>query len=847
MPELHLGRRAVTALNILKWFANADVRAAAYFTKWHDRGRTNPQTILYESRDGQSMTDAPYAVFLHLLSDTRFKGFTHIWCIRDERLRKRLQVHYRGSANVKFVDRGTKPYLRALATAGFLFNNSTFPHYFLPHSGQVYVNTWHGTPLKHMGFRLDQPGSTQNVLRNLLHTNYIISPNRHTTDVFRRDYKLDGCYQGTILEVGSPRSDLTLRSDIDAVREKVQAAGLMLDAGRKLVLYAPTWKGTDLSRPRNDVDRILADLRRLEEDHGNRMQFLVKLHPYLYREVSDHPDLQGLLIPDEVDPNEVLAITDILMTDYSSMFFDFLVTDRPILFYMWDSHVYRSTRDLYIEPDALPGPVAESIDEVSAWLTQIADYGQQFGRRHAEMKSQFCPKDDGGSTERIVEAVFLGARDEAAEVKCGTDKTRLLFYPGSMKNNGITESFLALMEAIDHTRFDVSILWKPAGGRESAENLKRMNAHVRQLFSPGRANRRLVEAFREQWTLRRGRHSSLDSLIYPSRFYAREARRCLADAQFECVIDFSGYSMHWASILDSVCAGRRIIYMHNDMLAEMDKVINGRRVHYHAILGLTSIYSHFDAIVNVSEGQRLVNQENLAGFAPSTAFVTVSNPVNTKRVIEGAGDRSNVFQRDGADVLVSGLQQGVVNSVPLPRSGDFTLVNIGRLSPEKGQLELLEAFAQAAAHYPHARLYIIGDGVLHEWLSASIDSYGLSESAFLVGHLQNPFFLLSQADAFVLSSHYEGQGLVLLEAMMLGVPVVSTDIPSSRSVLEEGKLGLLVGEGVEGLRWGIEQAVQGRLPVPNFDAAEYNARAMDGFYEVIAGNARDESVGPSAP
>src|SRR5690606_13267081 len=171
-------------------------------------------------------------------------------------------------------------YLQALATCAYLVNNSTFPSYYLAKEGQIYVNTWHGTPLKKMGYDIaGDPSNSQNVVRNFLSTDYILSPNSHTTNIFLDSYKLDGLYTGEIVEEGYPRIDFTVNGSPQAVCEQLREIGLTLDSGKKTVLYAPTWKGTDIGKVNDDVLQIHADMQTLVKRVGDQYNFLIKVHP----------------------------------------------------------------------------------------------------------------------------------------------------------------------------------------------------------------------------------------------------------------------------------------------------------------------------------------------------------------------------------------------------------------------------------------------------------------------------------------------------------------------------------------------------------------------------------------
>jgi glycosyltransferase involved in cell wall biosynthesis len=160
---------------------------------------------------------------------------------------------------------------------------------------------------------------------------------------------------------------------------------------------------------------------------------------------------------------------------------------------------------------------------------------------------------------------------------------------------------------------------------------------------------------------------------------------------------------------------------------------------------------------------------------------------------------------------------------------------MGRLSPEKGQDNLIMAFSQFQQNFPNSKLYILGEGPLRKDLEDLIVELNLEESVYLTGQLENPFTLMKKCDCFVLSSHYEGQPMVLLEAMTHGMKIIATDIVANRHVLDHGRYGLLVENSIEGLEKGLTQLVRNELnnKLDEFIPEEYNSKAMATFYQVL--------------
>ena len=126
----------------------------------------------------------------------------------------------------------------------------------------------------------------------------------------------------------------------------------------------------------------------------------------------------------------------------------------------------------------------------------------------------------------------------------------------------------------------------------------------------------------------------------------------------------------------------------------------------------------------------------------------------------------------------------------------------------------------------------MGSGPLREKLEALVDELGLVTVVTLAGHQDNPYAVMANSDCFVLSSDYEGQPMVLLEAMVLGLTIVTTDFASVRGALPEG-CGRVVPSSVKGLAEGMRAYLRGEVPAPTLDYVAYNQNAVQQFYEAI--------------
>ncbi|WP_328496006.1 bifunctional glycosyltransferase family 2 protein/CDP-glycerol:glycerophosphate glycerophosphotransferase [Streptomyces sp. NBC_00414] len=337
--------------------------------------------------------------------------------------------HHTIPTGTRRLTAGSAAYWTALARSKYLVANAGFDRRLVKRSGQILIQTQAGTPLKHMGLDLqDRPAAARGtdfaeLLRDADRWDYCLSGNRHSTLVWERVFP--AAY--TMLEYGQPRTDVFQQAapaDVARLRES-----LGIPEGTVAVLYAPTHRDYRRSqRTALDLERVL---RRL----GPRFVLLTRAHP-AYRaplarsggrliDVSDHPSVESLCLA-----------SDALVTDYSSLMFDYAGLDRPIVILSDDPEAYEAARGTYFDLRAFPpGAVARNEDE----LIDIFSTGHWRGSRSAQLRSafreRFCPYDDGRAAERVVRRVVLG---ETAGLPAVVPPDERRPVPSAADRNGLT-------------------------------------------------------------------------------------------------------------------------------------------------------------------------------------------------------------------------------------------------------------------------------------------------------------------------------------------------------------------------------------------------------------------------
>lgn len=793
--------------------------------------------VLYESFGGNGALDNPEAIFRSLLEDPDFTHLRHVWVIEPEHGRA-FCAEFASHPRVRFVRPRTVRYAKALARSEYLINNATFPPEFQKRDGQFYLNTWHGTPLKRMGY--DMPGGafeSANVLRNFVSADLLLSQNPHMTRMYLSSYRLAGMLPGRILEAGYPRTD---RQYLDAeqrraAREALRDAGIDVE-GRRLIVYAPTWRGSDFGSPRDEAEKLIATTRTLQQLLGSRYRVALKVHQAVARGIRSDAGIEEL-IPNELPTNVVLGLADVLVTDFSSIFVDFLSTERPIVFYTPDREEYGRERGTYFDAGDLPGPTATTVLELAEAILGRPD--GQTTERAQQWRRDFTPRDDGRSAQRVIDAVFRGRVDPFLLPRPVRRRPSVLIYLGGMRSNGITTSALSLLAHLDQDALEVSVLMARPASREQRANASRIDPRVRQFHRRGGMTARWASETRMR-VLGRLRPAHPETKT-ERRLWEDEWRRCLGDTTFDTVIDFSGYSRFWAKLVLHSPPARRLIWLHNDMAAEVHRPMRGRTGMRRSLPAVFALYPRFDGLVSVSRDLAATNAESLstAHGVPASHFLSAANVIDDS----GARRMLGVPVRDAAE-----FRDPDSGGVTIPswveelerNDGTRWFVTVGRLSPEKNQTRLLEAFHAVHAERPDVRLIIVGDGPLRPDLAQRVFELGLTKSVVMTGALANPFSVLTHADCFVLSSDYEGQPMVLLEAAAARLPIVTVRFGSVKDALPEGQM-LVVDQTVDALADGLRDYLDGKVESASLDPEDYNARALRDFMATLDPVAKSSS------
>jgi CDP-glycerol glycerophosphotransferase len=349
------------------------------------------EATVYVASDGRSYSDSPRAVYEERLR--RGDDGEHIWVVRDGAFVPP------GPATV--VREGSGEHYEALARARYIVANGFLPAWFRSRDDQTVVQTWHGTPVKLIGRdqahmkREPRPPVWHRQAVEVRGWDLLVSQSPWASSVLRKAFG----YEGEILESGYPRNDLLVAGDRDVVAAEIRRR-VGVPEGKRVILYAPTYRDWDR---RNAAVKL--DVAEAKRALGDDCVMLVRGHPM---QAFPHVPLQFAIdVTTYPDMAELLLITDVLVTDYSSSMFDFVATGRPVVLFTPDLEKYRSSRGLYLDLEAQrPGPRLTTSAEVIEVLRNIDTVSAKLADRYAAFVRTYAPHDNGKATIRLVDHVF---------------------------------------------------------------------------------------------------------------------------------------------------------------------------------------------------------------------------------------------------------------------------------------------------------------------------------------------------------------------------------------------------------------------------------------------------------
>ncbi|WP_462405896.1 CDP-glycerol glycerophosphotransferase family protein [Gracilibacillus sp. Marseille-QA3620] len=348
------------------------------------------KTIVFESYWGKSFDCNPRALYEYI--DENLKDYETVWFLRDE--------------NTAITGGGKKirvnsfSYYYYLARAKYFVNNVNFPDFYKKRKNAVELQTMHGTPLKTLG--LDVPGDVDTepkrsrFLERCERWDYLTVPSAYVEDISKRAFNFDK----KVMRYGYPRNDkLFTGNNEENIQELKRNLNIPLD--KKVIFYAPTWRIKNWFKVEMDLEKMYRELK-------GEYVILFKFHHFVAKSVT-LPKYPGFVynLSNYDDIRDLYLISDVLITDYSSVMFDFAILSKPQILFTYDLEKYRDNlRGMYLNIlEEAPGPITKDTDELLKAIKNV-DHSHNSIRMN-QFRQKYCSYDDGNASKRIAEQ-FLG-------------------------------------------------------------------------------------------------------------------------------------------------------------------------------------------------------------------------------------------------------------------------------------------------------------------------------------------------------------------------------------------------------------------------------------------------------
>lgn len=357
--------------------------------------------VLFVAFHGRGVLDNPKAIYEYMKERQEYEGYELIFV---------LNKPVNGVRSVKYL---SLPFFVKAATSKYWFFNCKMPAFLYKKKTQVYLQTWHGTPLKRLGHDIvvdngqliSRSGLTADK-RNKAYDDdvkkydYMISPNEFSTNCFQSAF---GVSREKLIETGYPRNDIlsnATKEYVDTIKKRLNIA-----ENKKIIFYAPTFRDNAFNVS-GYTFKLEVDFEKWKKLLGDDYVVLFKPHYLIitdFKETPETKDFVKFIDPTE-DINDLYLVADMLVTDYSSVFFDYAILNRPIYFYMYDIKEYENVlRGFYLDINKdLPGKIY--VDENS--LIDAIRRNEFDQEKMDEFRNRFAYLEDGNATKRVLDIVL---------------------------------------------------------------------------------------------------------------------------------------------------------------------------------------------------------------------------------------------------------------------------------------------------------------------------------------------------------------------------------------------------------------------------------------------------------
>lgn len=760
------------------------------------------KTILLDSQHGKNIKGNMFYLLKELLTNPDYQDY-QVYVSTTKNAYKEIAkfLQEQNLDNCHLIKMGTFTYYKIVASAKYLFSDTSFLAFFIKREGQIYCNVWHGTPLKHLG-KSDNTNfyAIGNVQKNFLVADYLLYPNDYMKNHMIADYMLENLSKAKVLMCGYPRNTVFFdKKEIKRIRQECNLED------KEVIVYMPTWRGTE------DENEVIENyLTEIDKSLKPNQVIYVNLHPFIGDQISYENFKHIHKFPAQYETYQFLSTADCLITDYSSIFVDFAGMNKKILLFTYDEEEYYQTRGCYMTVDELPFTKVKNVSDLIKALNkkEKIDYHNFI--------NEFCKYDSIDATKKLCDHVILNKKCLKEEDIPDNGKENVLIYTGSLAKNGITSALMNLLHNIDVNEKNYYLTYVQSIVRPHKATLAQIPEGVKFISTVKGTTSTIFE--------------KIISLLYfkgilksnwvqnkINNIYKLDIKRSYGDIRIDYAIQFGGYDSRQI-ILFSQFDCERVIFVHSDMQRE----VSVRKTQKKNILKYA--YNNYDQVAAVSEAM----VKPTASFMKDTSrLVVVDNMISNKTIALKGEEDISFDDNTECNIEFEELIK-ILNNKKVKK-----FINVGRFSVEKCHRKLINAFNRIWENNHDVYLVLIGGhGNLYQKTIEYIDSLPCANNVIVIKALSNPFPVVKKCDCFVLSSLYEAFGLCLAEADILGLTTFSVDIEGPKKFIQKYH-GHIVSNDEEGIYQGMQDYLQGKIEKMQVNYDEYNQKALEEFYSLF--------------
>lgn len=762
--------------------------------------------IFIESKDGRDFVGNMFRIVEELSSGEYGNYKIYVYADKDisEKI-KELQKNY--NLKIHRIISNQTIATMILEKAKYVVVDSTLQQKYVKREGQIFVETWHGTPLKVMGRdNRSEEHLTGNVQFSFLASDYLIYSNDYTKNKMTSAYMLEDIYDGKILMEGYPRNSVFFNEN-----QKEEFKIKLGFENKEIFAYMPTFKGViyrrDDEKQKDELNNFFINI---DKNLNSNQILLVKLHPFNNKKIKFSKFKHIKPFPNGYETYDILNMADCLITDYSSVFFDFANTKRKIILFNYDEKDYLDYRGIYFPLSDLPFPKVQTVEDLIKELNSPKEYDDN------DFIKQFCQYDNPNAVKKLCRHIFNGEK-VCKELTFENNKKNILIFAGDLKNNKVTSSLLNLLSNFDNKDFNIYIsfrYWDKYIRNHHLKIFDKFPSYVKT-FS-------LKSGFYMTFSEQKAYNKFLKSNNYKTipktveKMFERELIRYYDKFPFDVVLNFEASNPDQI-LLFSYSNAQKNMFVFEDLVKKAKK---NNRLNSSS---LKEAFANYDNIIVDSTNlvkpiNKIVQNKDKIKIVPKL--------YNYEEIINNSNEE---FLIDKDTLMVSSNPYGIKGVL---ESSGKKFISIGDYSKSKNNESLLKAFDKFCEDYHDAQLIIVGNGgKLYNKTKSWRANLKHWQNVTLIRGISNYLPILKECDLFISSSKSESRFLSIIEADVLNVPVLATKIDDFEWMKKFD--GFLVESDEKGLLEGMNAFMDEKINLMNIDMEQHNEKALEEFYSIL--------------